>query len=467
MKKNYFLLFIFILFSAIINAQDFLPFASSNYAGITGIHQQPASIADSRYRFDLALSSTSLGITNNYFSIDPNVLTHPDLLQDLDFNGPSVLRNRDGANKSMILGLRQDVFSFMLSLSPKSSIAFTPSVRSILNIDNLSESLANQLSDLNNENLWGIPRKSDNLNLEMNAWAEFGFTYARVIVDKEKHFLKAGATIKMNKGLGSAYLFTRNLDLTIKNSDTISINTTASYGLSENFDENLTFDFSDKSAFSFDFGFVYEFRPHWAKYKYDKDDKTGLWRRDQDKYLLRIGFTASDIGSVRFKRNPNSKDFTANVQNLDINNTGIESIPDFNHYIDSVFDVNPNTTNSYDMGLPVCFSMQADLRIMNGLYINFTPYLAMNMDAAAANKVHYITAYNIVPRFDKKRLGISVPIQYNAYKQWNVGFGLRAGFFWIGSNDVISLFSSSKFRYGTSASIIFKVPILYKKPKGI
>ena len=455
-----------ILITLHANSQDFLPFASSNYAGITGIHLQPASIADSRYRFDLALSSTSFGITNNYYGIDPYVLSHPKLLQDLDFNGPYISRKNDGSDKSMIFSLKQDIFSFMVSLSPKSAIAFTPSVRTILNIDNLTETLVTQLSDFSNEtDFWGVKLKNENLNIQANAWVEYGFTYARVLADKEKHFLKAGVTLKVNQGLGSAYVFMKNLNYEIHNDSTISLyNTYANYGSSDNLEDDFKYRFDANPSLSFDFGFVYEYRPDWMKYKYDMDGKTNLWRRDKEKYFLRIGFTASDLGSVRYRRNPLSKDFKADIHNLNVKDLDFASFEDFNNYIDSTFLTETNLPDSYKMSLPACFSMQADIRIANGFYVNFTPYLALNRTAEKANKIHYITAYNIVPRFDKKMFGVSVPFQYNAYKQWNIGLGLRIGSFWIGSNDLFSMLASSKFRYGSSISAVLKVPIFYRSP---
>lgn len=466
MKKFYASAFFLFLLALSPKAQDFLPFASSNYAGITGVQLQPASIADSRYRFDLALSSTSFSITNNYYGIDPYLLSHPDLFKNLDFKGPYVTRNNDGQDKSMILSLKQDIFSFMISLSPKSSIAFTPSVRAIFNFDNLSQNLAEQVDELGNlNNLVGKHFTNKNLNLQLNSWVEYGFTYARVIADKDKHFFKAGATLKINQGLGSGYLFMNNLDFTIKENDTISLHTDANFGTSDNLDENFSYRFSANPSLSFDVGFVYEYRPNWMKYKYDMDGKTNLWRRDQEKYLLRIGFTASDIGSVRYKRNPQSRDFKANYDNLYVGNLGFESIDDFNHYVDSTFVTQTGLPGSYKISLPLCLSMQADVRIANGFYVNFTPFIAINRSGDKANKVHYLTAYNFVPRFDKKWLGVSVPFQYNAYKQWNIGLGLRIGPVWVGSNDVISMLASSKSRYGSSVSVVLKVPFYYHRPK--
>ena len=443
-------------------SQEFLPFASSNYAGITGVHMQPASIADSRYRFDLAFSSTDISFYNTFYGIDPYVLSHPKLLKDLDFKGPNVSRNLNGADKTGIFSQKQDIFSFMISLSDKDAIAFTPSVRSIINIDNMTESLAILIDGLSKEtDLWGIRLTNENLNAQMNSWVEYGFTYARVVMDNKKHFLKAGATMKINQGLGSAYMFMKDLNYEVTDTSSVSLyNTYTNYGTSDNLNEDFTYHFDANPSLSFDLGVVYEYRPDWMKYKYDMDGKTNLWLRDEDKYLFRVGFTVSDLGSVRYRRNPDSRDFNADIRNLVIGDLGIESIDDFNQFIADSFDL-ASVSDKYTLSLPVCLSMQADVRVADGFYVNFTPFIAFNNGNEKVNKVHYLTSYNLVPRYDKKWFGISVPVQYNAYKQWNIGLGLRIGSIWLGSNDIFSILTSKKDRYGSSVSLVFKVPIFY------
>ncbi len=462
-KLLYFSLFV-LLVSTKTSAQESLPFASSNYAGITGVHLQPASIVDSRYKFDLALFSTDFSFHNSFYGIDPYVLTHPNLMKDLDFKGPYITRNTDGADKTGIISMRQDIFSFMITLSKKDAIAFTPSIRSIVNIDNMTESLALLVDGLDKEtDLYGIRLKNENLNIQANAWVEYGFTYARVLMDREKHFLKAGTTIKINQGLGSTYFFMKDLNYEVNDSTISLYNSYVNYGTSDNLNEDFSYHFNANPALSFDLGFVYEYRPDWIKYKYDMDGKMNMWRRDQDKYFLRIGFTASDLGSVRYSRNPDSRDFSANIKNLDPNDLNIENFDDFNKFIADSFNLS-NPSDKYNVSLPASLSMQADVRVANGLYINFTPYVALNRGNDKVNKVHYISSYSIVPRFDKKWYGISVPVQYNAFKQWNVGLGLRLGPLWIGANDIFSIFASSKSRYGTAASAVLKFPVFYGRP---
>ena len=472
MKKNLYFLFFFLFVHSITHAQDFLPFASSNYAGVSGVQLQPASIADSRYKFDMAVFATNASFTNNFYGFDPYLLWHTGLLSDAgDLKSSYVSRNLDGSTKSVFLSQKQDMFSFMLSLSNKSSIAFTPSVRTVLNLDNMSESMARLLDDLDvdSTDLWGIQLKDENINVQFNSWVEYGFTYARILMDKQKHFLKGGATVKITQGMGSAYMFVKDMNYTVHHKDTVSFyNSYSNYGTSDNITTNvkndLAYKFDANPSLSLDLGFVYEYRPQWLKHKYDMDGETNIWRKDEDKYLFRIGFTLSDLGSVRYRRNPISRDFNIDTTRLYTGDLEFNSVGDFNSFIDTTFTFY-EIPDRYNMNLPLSLSMQLDVRVANGFYINFTPYLALQQGNENVNRVHYLSSLNLIPRYDKKWFGVSVPVQYNVLKQWNIGLGMRLGPLWIGWNDLFSTLASSKNRYGTSASAILKIPILYKHPK--
>ena len=66
-------IFVTIIFSNAA-AQDFLGINTSNYAGISGVMLQPASIVDSRYKFDINLFSTGVNYSNNYLLVDRKAL---------------------------------------------------------------------------------------------------------------------------------------------------------------------------------------------------------------------------------------------------------------------------------------------------------------------------------------------------------------------------------------------------------
>jgi len=475
MKKIFTIIILLIIVNMNGSGQEFLPFATSNYAGVTGVHLQPASIADSRYKFDMSVSATSIGFYNNFLGIDPYVIWHPELFKSLGEwdNLNYVNKNYDGEDKSGIFSMQQDLFSIMFSLSDKDAIAFTPSMRTILNFDNVSEELAT-LADhgLDYNTLWGIQLKNTNFSLQTNSWVDYGVTYARVLKGEGKHFLKAGATVRLSQGLISSYTFIKDLSYEFNplTSDTLSIfQTDVSYGASDNIyqveDGKVNYKFLANPSMTFDFGLVYEYRPNWMKYKYDMDGKTNLWRRDQNKYLFKLGMSITDLGSIHYRRNELSRDFRADIKDWYIGDIKFGGLHDLDSTLNEVFKSDSNDVKSkYNMNLPTAISIQADVNIWKGFYFNFSPFIALNRGSKDVNKVHYYSAWNMIPRFDSKWFGVSVPVQYTSLKQTNIGVGVRLGSFWFGSNDIISYLTTKDYRYGASFSMALKIPIMYGAP---
>ena len=68
MKKL--LVLIIIFFNYHFYSQDFAGFNQSNYAGVTGVIQQPASIVDGRMKFDMNLIGFNVAAYNNYIGIN-------------------------------------------------------------------------------------------------------------------------------------------------------------------------------------------------------------------------------------------------------------------------------------------------------------------------------------------------------------------------------------------------------------
>ena len=126
------------------------------------------------------------------------------------------------------------------------------------------------------------------------------FNYSQVLIDNDEHFLKIGVAPKALLGHAAAYVHTDDFSYNLVNEDTSQYLTgTFDYGYSNNINgiinngmagSNPTFsdliDPSSKLGFGLDIGAVYEWRPNYAKFKYDMDGETNLWRRDENKYKL-------------------------------------------------------------------------------------------------------------------------------------------------------------------------------------
>lgn len=474
MKNNY--SFNVLLFIAIALAfpnfglygQAFMPFAQSNYAGVSSLVLQPAAIADSRYKSDLLFLGVEASVNNNYVSIKRDAIFKRISWEEENFVENYLLKKVDGNDKTVFAGTSIILPSFMINLNNKSALAFTSRIRSITNIDNISEDLA-QLAweGFDYEPLLYTQLNNANLNMQSNNWLEFGFTYARVIMDKEKHFLKGGATIKFLQGAASGYAYMKDISYRLDSPDTLSLfQSKVNYGISNTFDDEGIPKIGGISdpGFGLDLGLVYEYRPDIERFKYNMDGQEGLLRDDLDKYMFRVGLSLIDFGHINYQKGFYSQDFVADIRDWNISDMQINSIEDFNDTLRSKFNFNENASETYKMGLPTALSLQLDYNIGKGFYVNFTPYLALRKGTNMIAKTHYFSSYSLTPRYDRKWFGVAVPLFIDEFSRFNAGVSFRLGPVWIGSNSLIRNALADDI-YGFDAYAMVKIPIFKKTPR--
>lgn len=474
MKNNYYFkaLIISVLlltFAKIdLHAQAFLPFAQSNYAGASGLILQPASIADSRYKFDMVFFGVETDVNNSYVSIKRDGLLKKSSWEDKNFSDNFLQRNVNGKDKSIFGGASVMFPTFMVNLNQKSALAFSSRLRSMSNIDNITEDLA-QLAweSFNYEPLLYTRLNNANLSIQSNNWLEFGFTYARVIMDQEQHFLKGGATFKFLQGVASGYAFMSDLNYRFDSPDTLSLfQSKINYGVSNTFDDDGIPNIKGISdpGFGMDLGIVYEYRPDIDKFKYNMDGQEGLIRDDLDKYMFRVGVSLIDFGAINYKKGYYSQDFVADIRDWEIKNIEFNSLKDINDTLMNRFNFNQNASESYRMGLPTSLSLQIDYNIGSGFYVNFTPYFALRKGTNMLTKTHYYNSYSLTPRYDHKWFGVAVPVSIDQFKRFNAGLSLRLGPVWIGSNSIIRNAVANE-SYGFDAYAMVKIPIFKRSPR--
>lgn len=220
--KGHFLTVLLCLFSGLITAQDFLGLHNNNYSGVVTVFSNPANIADSRMQFDLLLGGVNTSVDNNYVGIkrsalefsgsifNPKTIRFPFQNANTDSSDANYYKNSlviypGDNNVSAYSSSRLVIASFMFNLDRKSALALTMSVRNHINLDGMSRDLANAAyNEFKDPSLFLKNFKSDDITAAQMTWADYGLSYARVIKDKEKHFLKAGLTAKLLQGPGQA-----------------------------------------------------------------------------------------------------------------------------------------------------------------------------------------------------------------------------------------------------------------------
>jgi outer membrane protein OmpA-like peptidoglycan-associated protein len=470
-RRSHFLICAVLLHTATLSAQDFIGFTTSNYAGVNKVHYNPASIADSRFKVDISLFGMSTFIGNNYIGLDRTALFNPDRFQDPDFADKYLLRADNKKAYNAYVGLNLQLPSFMVTLTPKDAIAFTARLRSITNVNGVEQPFL----DLAWESFKFIPNwnrqfSQKRLEVQTNTWTEYGFSYGRVILDKKEHFLKGGITLKILQGLGSAYLFGKDVEYNFTNSDTLSIfNADISYGHSDNFTleglNNFSYKFVANPTVGFDIGFEYEWRPKYADYQYEMDGKSELWRRDKNKYKLKAGFAITDIGGTRYEKGGESNSFKANVNSMPtsvFNN--VRDVETLDSTFNSIFTTSADDNRKFRMGLPTMLSLQVDYNVWKGFYLNFSPFISLTSGRRDDTKTRMWNNYALTPRYEMKWFGVYLPNSYNTLTGYNSGISLRLGPLVLGSGTIFSSLGKKALREA-DFHMLLKIPVPYGKPR--
>jgi outer membrane protein OmpA-like peptidoglycan-associated protein len=479
MKKIIFSAFLSLAGILPAGAQDFLGYINSNYSGVTGTDLNPANVVDSRYKVDVTLAGISFSLANNYIGLKKEALKRNGSLFDFssanypNFNDSlfkqKYLVTRDGGkNKSVYISNQIYLPSFMVSINHKNAIALKWKVRTLFNVDGVEPKLATLIfNDLNYPSLWSQTIDNKLLSVQTMTWAEYGLSYGHVFKDDGPHYIKAGATVKLLQGLQAAYMYVKDLHYELTDDTTLSVfHSDVSYGHSTNYDLSnggLAYKYVSNPGVGFDFGVVYEWRPEADKYKYDMDGQTGLWRNDQNKYKLKVGISATDIGTIKFKKGQMSHNFTADIGYWNLHEfDSISSIPEFDTALVNHFG-KETSDETFKMNLPTAISAQIDYNIYKDFYVNFMPYWAWQWKKDGS-KVHDLTTFTLAPRWDHKWFGAFIPISYDMTGNTRLGLDVRLGPLILGMNNIIPLISKKEI-YTADFHVLLKVPIMYGKPK--
>src|SRR6185437_215294 len=479
--------------SQIAFAQDIPGYNMSNYAGVSGIDLQPASIADMRYKADICLVGAGIDINNNYLSINTKYLLHDSLFNKVhagNFQSNLITENTSSTNKAVGMNAYVQLPSFAIAVSKNISIGFTARLRTLFNIDNVGYPLAHLMytglseKDAKNLSYFQNNLNNNNFNINQMSWQEYGIDYAMVIIPKGPHFFKVGARAKLEAGLEAAYLYATNLQYNFKNSDTLNLyNSHFSEGQTQNLLDYFSgskgagqtiqdvFENVSTSSVAFDIGAVYEWRPNYKDYTYEMDGQKSQEKRNKNKYKLRLGASILDIGSISFQKGNNAFDFAANnLVNWQINNLklGSNKLGAYDSIIQQSSQaaihnfVTTDTKSSFIFTLPTTFSVQVDYNIYKDLYVNFTSYTAphwLNVES----QVHTLSYYSITPRWDSKWFGVFIPMGINGYGQATMGATVRLGPFIVGTSNGLNVLLANDI-YGINAYAAIKIPIFQSKP---
>lgn len=452
------------------NAQQWLGRTTGNYSGTYGVYNNASSIADSKYKYYFNFWGRGINFYNNYLSYNAPVKLNHWANNTLDVNA---YKNLDGKmqigddwfnenlnGKDKQFSFTQDIWgpAFMFPVSKNWNMSINTRQRSGLQILGISEDAARMARNgiSNNQNASISKRFSAN----MQTFQELSFTLGGILTRNENHLLSGGATVKLIRGLGAAYLKGNEINIQGSGSNSALVNGDFQYAYTD--DKAAIAPFNDPyglfslesrgAGAGFDLGMTYTYRSDRLRYK----SKLACDRNDlKSDYDIKLSMAFNDIGGVRYNRRSNvyaysSQAYTSVNASPDIlNGFGIPSQNGFDSIGKNVFaQMGATASSGFNTALPAAFTFQADFRFSKNFFT--AVYLNQSLKSVKTTGIRSTSMLSVIPRIESRGFEFSMPITLSEnYKNLYLGAYARIGPVFFGSDNLgglLNVASGSEFR---------------------
>jgi len=401
----------------------------SQYDPLKAVYFNPAALPNSEMRWQVNILSFNVSAGNDFLRL----AGLKGIVKDFDpYRFFEVNMNGRDKNLNITSDIRGPGFMFNFG---RNSVAFGTRVREVATINDLDENFAYSLFHYKDDLLSYLPSfENENTSAAINTYAEYSFAYARKLIDKDVHKLSVGINVKLLDKIFHSSFDGRNISF---NKYQAVLDSAINVYNSE-FDLTVSNDYEDGrlkhdwafDGWAIDAGLEYAFAPG----------------RLFGKYLFKVGVALNDFGTLRQEHGASSIHFTGNNRGvyashlLDENNNP----KGFNEVLDSLGTRTP-VTGKYNITLPSVLHFYIDVKALPKLYVyggvQVNPYNFRKREGLA----NMPSRYNIIPRFEIKKIGLYAPLSWDKYEGFSSGAGFRFGQLSIGSANIVSSIIKNNF----------------------
>ena len=442
-----------LILSLSCQAQDYHAIEGSPYAGAIGVANNPASIVNAPYPWDITV-----------FSMEEKNTTNAIRLTDFGYLTRDTIRyswNSGRLARYAAFNFNVHLLNVRLALGRKQAICFGANIRGYGSARtgpvNYNDTLKN-MNEFFNVNEGTVY----NAGMVSSSWAEGFITYSRTLMDNAYGRLNGGITLKGMRGISGAYarLNDGSVNRTVPTGSLLTVYDLAAgsgrYAYSSNFDywkkgkstiRNLD-DFlgHTKPGAAVDMGVEYLVKPQTVNVYgegdsyYDYDWKIGV-------ALLDVGFNQYVYGSQsRVIGNP-STDVTDSALNEKF--ARISSVAGFNDSMSTIVNEFNSITGKFKVWNPARLVINVDRPLPDHFAVNTN--LTLNLGGSNTGQRLFtkeITLLSVTPRWELKRLGAYLPVEMTTDGRVWVGGAFKAGPFLMGIDNWSDLFTKSKMANG-------------------
>lgn len=439
MKGRLLLIWTFVLFARSVHAQNYNAIHGSDYSGGLGVYNNPSSIVNSPYRWDLTLVGFQ-------FQTISNVIKGPNFPFSLLPNATFYMAN---GNFKRYADVTADLhlLNGRISISDNSAIAFGINIR---------ENTQGKTSSINYTDSVKGPRsflflneqnRTLDLDVAHSAWMEFYGSYAKTLWDHDVSRLNFGATLKYLRGMSGAYATAKNVGVVSEQDNDLTqykiINGDIQYGYSANHGDGTSFTASDlfaqsKSGIGLDLGGEYIIKSQYISGAFDEENLTD--------YDWKIGFSLLDLGWNNYAYSSESRD-ASSIKNdvtsfvLQEKFSHTDGISSFNDSVGTIVNNFTPLTGKFKVVSPARAVINIDHYLSGNFFVNGE--MSVNLTSGhALRESKFIT---VTPRWETKKLGFFMPVQVNRHGNFWIGGAVKAGPLLLGTHNLLNTFSKNKF----------------------
>ncbi|WP_305982311.1 DUF5723 family protein [Roseivirga thermotolerans] len=438
-----------------LSAQQFNGFYTSDFSGVLGLGEQPASVANSPYKYDFNLVNGNIYLANNIAHTAKN-----------SEGAIRLIRFDDTETKYVKGNASLGGLSVLLSLSRKRGVGIRYNVRSVMNGTEISPNFVAQINRFNSPEYTGRTYLNEQLNFSSATWQELAFTYGGLLRDDGVNRIKLGVTLKAVNPMGHAWAVLERADYDVLADGRLDVNRfNLRAGYSANLDGYEPFDGTNAMRIppqgtgyklsGADIGLVYER----VAFRADPKSASGTSLHPDITYEFRVSASITDIGTMTMDYGSASFATTGlnpNANSADFNSlfTGVTSFRAFRNSLENYLTTT-DVSGTYTVSLPTALRLNYDYNFGNNFYFNAAALADLSWAMPADFRVSYINHLMLTPRYETGLYGVYLPIMYNFSNDTEVGLAARYGPFTIGTHTLETLFKKEK----TSAGFFFSISI--------
>jgi hypothetical protein len=357
------------------------------------------------------------------------------------------------------------LLNFRYSIDKRHAVAFGVNLRGYVigatSSINYSDSVKGPRSFL----LLNEQNKAINANVATSAWMELYGSYGLNIIDNEASSLNAGASLKILRGMAGGFAKVNSVGVerqVVGDQVTYQIvGGDARYGYSANFGDGESFQAGDlfsgsQTGIALDVGVQYIVKSQGIGNFYD--DAT------EDEYQWKIGLSLLDLGWNNYTYSSESRMVSSLKPGISSSTLSdkfmrIRDIGSFNDSLATIVENYDSLTGKFSISNPARAVINVDRYLSGNFYVNGE--LSINLAKGNGKNLAVGSArlLTITPRWETRKFGAYLPIQYNRHGNLWIGGAIKAGPVLLGTHNLLNAFSKNKYLGGGAYLAIIIHPV--------